>query len=299
MTYNSDTETNNLVESIVAHMPAPDHILELGFFRDNSAEPHSSVHHIAVPKDFEVKTFDDEKLQSTPRRAVGTATLGDDESFLAYVDRHCVVSTAAWVHFAPAQSRLAFSAVINDHMSGTPGWRDHKATFVPETSHEWKTWMAANGKRMSQVDFAEFIEENEKDIAGGDGLPSSLEMLSMAKNFEANSDKSFKSKVNTQSGGVELVFVDSDNAETQSRMKLFARFQVGIPVFWSTTKDGSPITAWPLQARLKYSTAGGKLTFWYELIRPDVVHELASMNLIAKIKASLGGVPLYTGAFNG
>jgi uncharacterized protein YfdQ (DUF2303 family) len=284
-------DQKNLAETIVENLPKPE---KLATFLDGGGE----VQHFAVPKGFDLKSIDNEKLLAGPRRAVGTASLGDDESFLSYVNNHATSSTAAWCAFRPDQGQLSFIAALDDHILGFPAWRDHKATFTPSLSHEWKLWTSRSGVKMSQVDFAEFVENNQNDIVGGDGLPSSLDMMSMAKNFEANADKSFKSKVNTQSGGVELVFVDTDNAETQSRMKLFAQFQIAVPVFWTLPQAEVPVVAYPLRARLKYSTSGKQLTFWYELIRSDLVHQQASLALIAKVKNSLDTVPLYMGAFS-
>jgi len=72
-------------------------------------------------------------------------------------------------------------------------------------------------------------------------------------------------------------------------MKVFERFQIGIPVFWAG--PGYLITA-----RLKYRNNGGKVSFWFELIRPDRVHEAAAKELIAKVQEGIGAVPMLMGA---
>ena len=38
------------------------------------------------------------------------------------------------------------------------------------------------------------------------------------------------------------------------------------------------------------------MNFWYDLIRPDLIHERAALALIAKVKAGLGSVPLRMGS---
>ncbi len=61
----------------------------------------------------------------------------------------------------------------------------------------WMNWKGRNGgdKPRSQVDFAEFIEKIENDIADVDGFPTSLQMHAMATEFVARQDMALKSTV--------------------------------------------------------------------------------------------------------
>ena len=113
-------------------------------------------------------------------------------------------------------------------------------------------------------------------------MPTGSDILSMALGFEANSDKRLRSKINLQSGGFSLEFVDTENEQTRTTMKFFERFTIGVPVF-----DGSP-SAYLLEARLKYREASGKLSFWFELIRPDRVFKQAAVDELTNIKNSTG-----------
>ena len=81
---------------------------------------------------------------------------------------------------------------------------------------------------------------------------------------------------------------DPDQGTVES-MSLFERFAIGIPVF-----HGDPV-AWSLIARLKYRNNGGKLSFSFELVRPDRVHQGAAKELIVKVSSGLGPVPLLMG----
>ena len=150
------------------------------------------------------------------------------------------------------------------------------------TDVEWTRWLGKNKAVMSQADFAAWLEDNLTDIATMVGMPSGADILAMALAFEANSEKRLRSKINLQSGGVSLEFVDQENVETRTTMQFFERFTLGIPVF-----DGST-SAYPLEARLKYRESGGKLSFWYELIRPDRVFKTAVVDDLQKIKDATG-----------
>lgn len=246
---------------------------------------------IAVPDAFKLQEVDTEKMLPYPRRAKTTAAFADADSFLAYVARHASPATVAWCNFNPQTFALDFSAVLDDHQLAIAGWRQHKATFKPDMSAEWKAWKGGDKNAMKQIAFAEWLEEHGDDIysGGGDGMPTCLQMLSMATDFKANEERALKSAVKLQSGGVRLTYIADADKGTTDEMKLFEKFSIGIPVFHGI-KPGLI-----LQARLKYRNNSGALSFFYELIRADRAHETAAKDLITKVKDGLGGVPLLMG----
>ena len=69
---------------------------------------------------------------------------------------------------------------------------------------------------------------------------------------------------------------------------MFEKFQIGIPVFHGAS-------GWAIDARLKYRNNGGKLSFHYELVRPDRVHQAAAEALILQVRDGLGDVPMLFG----
>jgi uncharacterized protein YfdQ (DUF2303 family) len=279
-----DTDGENIAQTLARELPAPQLLVDT---RVEELASHDRVLQLAVPKHFDVKEVDLERLLPNPRRTKAAAVLNDADSFLAYVARHATERTACWAKFNPQTFTLGFVAVIDEHDRHAAGWRAHTATYTPDMSAEWKVWAAQNEKPQAQLDFAAFIERNEPDIAAMDGYPTSLQMLAME--FEANSEKRIKSVARLQGGGVRLEYVDDDDAATLTQMKLFERFQIGIPVFWAGP-------AYRIDARLKYRHGSGKVSFWYELIRADRVHEAAAKDLIDRVRAGLGGVPLLMGS---
>lgn len=259
--------------------------------------------HLVFPKTMEHKAIDTESLLSSPRRAKGTAVFADLDSFTRYVlDFAKPGSTMVWCNFNPKTFALEFNGVINDHGPTLPGWRDLRAVYSPAMSAEWETWTGRNGpgRAFTQVDFAEFIEANEQDIHAQEGMPTSLDMHKLATEFIAKQDVSIKSAVRLQSGGVQLNYIDDADAGTTAAMKLFERFAIAIPVFWTAPQGGEAegaIKAYKLEARLKYRIGAGKVTFFYELIRPDRVHQKAAVELIEALRVRLASanVPLLMG----
>jgi len=279
------TETRNIADTLAEVLPQAHIALD-------AAPGSDRVLHIAVPKGHELKEVDLEKLLPAPRRAKLQTSMADAESFLAYVARHHADSTVVWCDFNPQTFALSFQAVFDDFgPQAAPGWRGHRASYIPEPSAEWKTWSVNNGqdKAKSQIDFASFLERHETDIAAVEGFPTSLQMMQMATAFEANSEKRVKSVVKLQGGGVRLDFIDDNDAETEAQMRLFEKFAIGIPVFWAGP-------AYRIDSRLKYRHGSGKVSFWYELIRPDRVHEAAAKELIERVRNGLpAGLPLLMG----
>lgn len=234
-----------------------------------------------VPSNYQV--LDLENVLPVPIRKRGAIVTSDSPSFIAYLLKHLDVSAS--VVYAEIDSEISkcnLLAVINDHSSDSPEWRDHTCAFSPKQAVEWKRWIGKDKVKMSQSDFATWLEDNLPDIASVPNMPNGAEILAMALAFEANSDKRLRSKVNLQSGGFTFEFVDKENDATRSTMQVFERFTIGIPVF-----DGSA-SAYPLEARLKYRENSGSVSFWYELIRPDRVFKTAVADEVEAIKEQTG-----------
>jgi uncharacterized protein YfdQ (DUF2303 family) len=287
MTTTPEPTPRNIAETLADVLPKAAVVHQL-----SAVAPGLHILHVAVPKATDVREFriDLEALLPNPRRTKATAQFSDAASFLAYVNRHAAGNTAAWCEFDSQSYALKFTAVIDEHAKGTAGWRAHTATFQPDMSAEWKAWKGKNGVAMPQVTFAEWLQEHEDDITSTSAsMPTSLQMHAMCTDFVAHEEHVLKSSVRMQSGGVRLTYVADADTGTTETMQMFEKFGLGIPVFHGGT-------AWACTARLKYRTPGGKLSFFYELVRPDRVHEGAARELVEQIRAGLGEVPMFMGA---
>lgn len=244
---------------------------------------------LALPDGY--KTEDLDKLMPAPRRKIANVTLGDTDSFIDYTKRHGSLDTATvWCDAAFREGKVKLTAILNDHgeTATEPHWRDHIANYTPTFATEWTRWFTKDKQQFSQPDFAAFIEENIRDIAGdGDTSASGAQMLEMALNFEANQDLRFKSAMRLQNGAVQISFAENDDAQTLTKMQMFDKFGIGIPVFWGGQ-------AYAIEARLRYRARDGKVVFWFELIRPDKVLEDAAKGLVEQVKTGTG-LPLFYG----
>jgi uncharacterized protein YfdQ (DUF2303 family) len=276
-----DTENENIAATLKRILPTASLL-------PGDADP-ALFYKVAVPEGFKIEQIDLEKLLPNPRRMAGIAKFSDAPSLVAYLATHKRTGSTVWCDFNPQTFALSFSAVLDEHATAAPGWRGHRATHVPDMSAEWKAWKSMDGKPFDQVAFAEWIEEHADDITTANGLPTSLEMLKMATDFQANENRVLKSNVKLQSGGVRLTYIADPEAGTTEDMKLFEKFSIGIPVF----QGGA---AWSMTARLKFRLKGGTVNFHYELVRADRVHQGAALELIGQVRDAIGDVPLLMGA---
>ena len=283
---NVNIPTKNIAETLAEVLPTAKVVHE-----EATGINGLSIAYIAVPKSSELREVrvDLEALLDRPRRTTAIAQFSAAESFLAYVKRHATEGSAVWCTFDPQTFALNFTAIFDEHEKGKAGWRAHRARMVPDMAAEWKAWTSLNTKSMPQVAFAEWIQEHEDDInSNANGLPTSLQMHAMATDFVANEERVLKSTVKLQSGGVRLTYIADPDAGTTETMQMFERFAIGIPVFHGGA-------AWAITARLKYRLSAGKVSFHYELVRPDRVHDGAAKELIGVVRAGLGDVPLFMG----
>lgn len=243
---------------------------------------------LMTPDGYTAKLLDNlEKHLPAPLRKIGKAELDDLDSFVWYVKEHgslsnCRIYTA--VDYKTGS--LTFKAVFNDHEQESAAWRDFTAVFAPEMSLEWLRWSACNKKTFSQAEFASFIEDNMPEIATIDGLPTGSDMMQLATNFEATSEKKFKAGTRLQTGGVSIEYIDQEDAGTLARMQVFEKFALGMPIYFNGA-------AYRIDARLKYRIREGKLTLWYELIRPEKIIEDAAKELIAGVRDKTGMPVLF------
>jgi len=275
-------ELSNIAQTLAKEMKSPIEII---------SEPGGNMKRCALPPGWQlVEKDDDAKILAAPRRKIAKVKLHDSESFIEYIKRHgSLTDSTIWCVADYKAGKVNFLGILNDHGEdeNKPDWRDHRATFYPEFSEEWTRWINKNKQAFNQADFAAFIEDNLKDIVSHDNSPTGAQMLEMALTFEANQDMRFKSAIRLQNGGVQMSFVQDDDAQTLQKMQVFDRFSIGIPVFWNGD-------AYRVDARLRYRVRDGKLTFWFELMRQDKVLEAATQTLITVIREKTGN-PFFFG----
>lgn len=258
-------------------------LLEAGAASAAPIHPEGGVPFVIVPDGYRVK--DVENMLPAPVRKRSNVTTTDTDSFIFYTCKHGQEGrTVIYADIDAEASQFNLVAVLDDNGSTVSDtqWREHRCQFAPDQAVEWKRWIGKNKQTFSQAEFATWLEDNLADIATVPNMPSGADILQMALGFEANAEKRLRSKINLQNGGVRFEFVEDEDKETRASMEVFQRFTLGLPVF-----EGSS-SAYPLEARLKYREKEGKVSFWFELIRPDRVFKDAVKDELTRIKDNTG-----------
>lgn len=226
---------------------------------------------------------DREKTQPNPRAPRAVVGAHTPDGLIAYATRHVDASTSTlWADVDAA----AITVVINDHsIDGRPGWADHRARLQLRRPPEWQAWTELNGKTMSQVALAEFLEEHAREIVEPDGAT----MIELAQTFHATTKAEFKQAVVLATGDRRLTYEETTTAgagATRSK-DVPAAFVVALAPF----EGHDPVR---IEARFRYTIRDGNLTLGYRLLHLVDISRDAVRTLVGQVSAGLD-LPIIEG----
>lgn len=208
---------------------------------------------------------------SNPERKKAVVKAHDADSFIEYFKL-----------FRDEQSRVfadepnhKFVAVLDYHQSaeGKPRWGEHRVELTLRQSEEWATWKGADGKKFTQMDLGEFIEDNQPDITS----PSGATMLEVARDLSAKSGADFSSAITMANGSVKFAYTETVRGTYgNGSLEVPDRFTISIPIYVGS----DPVS---LTARFRYRVNGGKLQLWFDLLRASAAEREGFFLLHAQI----------------
>lgn len=235
------------------------------------------VPYVVAPEGFAVTWLDKHIGQrSNPVRKEGTVLFADAASLVEY---HKLYSDSDSRLFADLRA-ATITEVFDYHQSGdNPArWGRHRAIFTVAQTTEWQTWLASNGKRKSQVEFAEFIEDNAADIQ----TPAAADMMMFARDLEARKDVNFASAIRLDNGQTQFTYSEETKASVgKGKMEVPETFTIRLRVF----QGADPVS---VIARLRYRITEGKLSMWYDLLRPQKLMEEAFDAIVREVGEKTG-----------
>jgi uncharacterized protein YfdQ (DUF2303 family) len=191
------------------------------------------------------------------------------------------------------EEQRTYRAILDYHGGGAgdetqefPRWCDHLVTYTAATSPEWNTWIGRDRQAFTQVQFANFLEDNQADVMS----PKGAELVEIAKTLEAKADVSYSWVIRLESGAARLHFDETiKGTACAGTVEIPRDLVLRIPVL----KNG-PVDMVP--ARFKYRLKDRQLLLWYEIARPEKVIEKNLAIVTAAIEqntslAILKGVP--------
>lgn len=221
-----------------------------------------------------------ERLLPAPVRARATVTAKSVETFCAYVNRYTAEDTAIFAD----QETFRLVGIIDYHPVAGAAWREHLVTYNAPRSLEWQTWRATSGKRMTQAEFAQFIEDNVVDIRA----PVGADVLEISRNLQAKKSVEFASAIRLADGARQFGYSETVNgASRNGTLEVPEEFTLGIPVFFGGI-------AYEVRARLRYRIDGGKLAIWYELYRPEYI-ERDAFEAVCREVSEATGIKVWQG----
>lgn len=208
-----------------------------------------------------------------PARKAITATLHDAASFSQYVNDFGSEHSRVFADMM----KYSFKGILDYHeaAAGPADYCEHIALFQCRYTPEWTTWSGGDGagRAKNQVEFAEFIENNQPDIVE----PAGGIILTIVRTLESHKDARFSSSVRLDNGETQFSYEEDIKATaSKGQLEIPERFMLGIAPF-----QGGP--AYRLEARLRYRINDGKLKLWYELLRSAKVLESAFQDTVDAI----------------
>lgn len=229
-------------------------------------DDHPDVLSVFTHRDVTHQLLDLEQYAGTPRRARGTVQARTLDGVAEAIARHRTADRKP-VMYHDAET-LAVTVVLNDHRAGAgdaynddPGWRDHRITWTPTLTPEWKHWINNQGLH-NQVRFAEILEDGEAEIAE----PSAQDMLEIANTLHGTSSARYRAHGRPKTGVTQFLF------EETSDVKAGEKGDLSIPdLFVIVVRPFFGSDPYRVKARIRTRTNDGNLSIGYQLHRPDDV----------------------------
>lgn len=228
------------------------------------------------------RIIDASNMLPPPNRPKQRVTLLSIESFSDYVRRFKAEHTAIFAN----EAQVSYEAVLDYHAPNCRGTCDHVATFKCQHSPQWLAWINQNGKLVKQGEFARHIENNLLDIVE----PSSADMMQVALSLDVKKNVKFQSDIRLSNGQHQFRYEEEIRGTVRALdIEVPETFSLVIPVF-----DDEKM--FQIAARLRYRLHEGDLQMGYELVRHSEVLRDATKEITQKIRGSLYGIDMYTGA---
>lgn len=183
------------------------------------------------------------------------ATLQTADSLVDYLTKYKGADTTLFADIAAN----ALVGAIDYHGATQAGLNVHQATMKLPFSLEWQLWSGIDGKDLSQLEFARFLEENAIDVVD----PDAATLLETVRDLQAVEIENTSARARTETDHIDISFEHSVNAVTQSgKLSIPKSFKLMIPVYF-----GEPPTL--ITGALRWNKIQGQIKFGIKLLRAE------------------------------
>lgn len=239
------------------------------------------------------------EMQTTPLRPKQRVLLHDTKSLIEYVNNHKMPGTQVAIDAEFSNGEIDVEAILDGHHGTTPGWSEWRARFTPQLTTDAQRWIKHNGDKMSQSNFATFLNNQAMTIVSSNPVdqsaiyPSATDVLDFASNLEITKSFKFKKGYREQDGNIQLEFKEENDAGTERRLNAFSKFGISFQPYLNGP-------SYFVEAALKFrvDNNSGSCVLWYELKNIEKVFEEATKEIANEIETALGkDIPVYYGSF--
>ena len=261
----SPTEAD-AVAAIVANRPRTIQLTE----REVVLVPSGHGAFQAVPSRKFLEAYD-----TKPDRRRGTAVLEDLDSFVAHTNRFKGPTSVLFASIADGSPRL--TSVLDYHEPGDDEiegakFGQHRGLYTFPLSEQWEAWTQVATAKLTQADFAEFLESRVLDVidpkrAGeatsdlvadlGVSLTTASRLLELSRGLQVRVNSKVAQAVSLSNGETQFSYATEHQDEKGAPLKIPNAFLIGIPVF--DRED-----AYQLLVRLRYRVREGSVSWSLE-----------------------------------
>jgi uncharacterized protein YfdQ (DUF2303 family) len=218
-----------------------------------------------------------DELFTLPDHPRGQVQAESIDALLDYIGMHLRDQTVVL-----ASLRLMNIAAIFDWHANADdmnGWGEHSCTFPLQFTREWQDWTRISGQPLTQLKFAEFIEEHLEDIVD----PKAADVLTVATSLSGMRKVSFTNAVRLQNGDTSLCWEETTDAKAAGDVRVPSGLKLRIPVF----KGAEESTTFEVSGLFRYRIHEGKLSFEVKLLHCDNIAELAFDEVVKSLTTRL------------
>lgn len=260
-------------------------LLQLGAQQPEVIDETNGTPFVVVPKDSKVEPVGH---LYPPKRIERTVALLDASSFSDYVNRYKLANTVIFAKVTDTSGE--FRSILDYHHAAPevdPAYCRHVANYTPEATVEFKSWMQADRKRLCQVDFAVWLEDNSGLLKD----PTGAELLELITTLHGHSEARFNQTFRLKDGGCKLQYDEdvlvrgtSTTSSKPGEIELPDHITAGISPF-----QGAPL--YEVRARMKVRIENRKLQLWFETINPHKIIRDSLLETMRTIAEKTGIIP--------
>lgn len=250
--------------------------------------PDAAIPHALIQSGYTLQSL--ESHLGAPVRIRQAVELLSPQAFVAYVRRFKERGTVVFSKDHTFTAKLDYHNVVLGPPVGAdlygepdPSWCTHTASYGPKVSRAWAAWKKAHKVEMSQVEFADFIEERMVEITA----PVAGDVLTAVRDFKESRSATLESVQEPRNGNIEFKYISKGSPMTAS-------FPHDITLWLPVFDYHEPQL---LKAEIRYTTNEGQLRLKYRFARDPLDIEDEHFKKVSdEITAQLAGIPLFEGA---